>query len=384
MLFKAVRHLGSKGPASHSDARALLLTTTLALVAIGLMMVLSASSFELAAQGKSPYETFYKQALWVGIGLAVLVVFSRLPLHLFRRYAGLILIGSFVLTLLVFTPLGIEVNGNRNWIGIGPITVQPSEFLKLGTIIWGANVLARRTRSSRNLRPFLFPVLPVSLAAVALVLAGKDLGTAAILVLIIAGLFFFAGASLTVFGAGLAVFALAAFAAVISSSNRTSRISAWLDPASAGTAEGLGYQGVQATYGLAGGGMFGVGMGQSRQKVHWIPEAHNDFIFAVLGEELGFVGAAVMLILFATLAFAIYRIATLSGELHVTLICGGALVWILAQTVLNISVVTGLVPVVGVPLPFISYGGSSMISLLALTGVLLSCSRHSERTATNN
>ncbi len=129
--------------------------------------------------------------------------------------------------------------------------------------------------------------------------------------------------------------------------------------------------------------MFGVGMGQSRQKVHWIPEAHSDFIFAVLGEELGFVGAAVMLILFATLAFAIYRIAMLSRELHVTLICGGALVWILGQTVINISVVTGLVPVVGVPLPFISYGGSSMISLLALTGVLLSCSRHSERAAVN-
>ncbi|WP_162149068.1 FtsW/RodA/SpoVE family cell cycle protein, partial [Arthrobacter sp. H41] len=194
------------------------MTTTLALVAIGLMMVLSASSFELAAQGKSPYGTFYKQALWVGIGLAVLVVFSRLPVHLFKRYAGLILVGSFVLTLLVFTPLGIEVNGNRNWIGIGPITVQPSEFLKLSIIIWGSAVLSRRTRVSRNMRPFLFPVLPVSLAAVALVLAGKDLGTAMILVLIIAGLFFFAGASLTVFGAGFVVIALAAFAAVLSSS----------------------------------------------------------------------------------------------------------------------------------------------------------------------
>ncbi len=127
--------------------------------------------------------------------------------------------------------------------------------------------------------------------------------------------------------------------------------------------------------------MFGEGMGQSRQKVHWIPEAHNDFIFAVLGEELGFIGAAVVLILFATLAFAIYRIATLSGDFFVTLVCGGALVWILGQTVLNIGVVTGLVPVVGIPLPFISYGGSSMISLLALTGVLLSCSRHSEKMA---
>ncbi|WP_162149377.1 FtsW/RodA/SpoVE family cell cycle protein, partial [Arthrobacter sp. Br18] len=192
------------------------MTTTLALVAIGLMMVLSASSFELAAQGKSPYGTFHKQIVWVGIGLAVLVVVSRLPLNLLKRSAGLILTGSFLLTLLVFTPLGIEVNGNRNWIGVGPFTVQPSEFLKLSVILWAATVLTRRSRLPRHWKQLAVPVLPASLAAVALVLAGKDLGTAVILALIIAGLFFFAGASLAVFGCGLVVTGLAAFAAVIS------------------------------------------------------------------------------------------------------------------------------------------------------------------------
>lgn len=360
------------------------MTTTLSLVAIGLMMVLSASSFELAAQGESPYDTFAKQSIWVGIGLVALLVLSFIPLRRYERLSRLFLFGSFGLSLLVFTPLGVEVNGNRNWIGIGSITVQPSEFLKLSVIVWGAAVLARKPRPTHTWRDLAVPVLPVSLAAVGLVIAGRDLGTAVILALIIAGLFFFAGASLKVFGYGLMGAALAAFVAVVSSPNRMSRISAWLDPSSAGTAEGLGYQGAQAVYGLAGGGMFGVGLGQSRQKVHWIPEAHNDFIFAVLGEELGFVGAALVLILFATLAFAIYRISTLSEGLYVTCICGAALVWILGQAVLNIGVVSGLVPVVGVPLPFISYGGSSMIAVLALIGVLISCSRHSENSAAIN
>lgn len=381
--FRTGRLLSSRGPESHANARALLIATTLALTAIGLMMVLSASSFELAAQGRSPYSTFYKQSIWVGIGLLVLLVFSRVPLHRYERFSRTILFGSLGLALLVFSPLGVEVNGNRNWVGIGSMTVQPSEFLKLSIIFWGATVLAQNlTQESTPLRSwkrFVIPVLPVSLAAVGLVVAGKDLGTAIILTLIIASVFFFAGTSLKVFGLALIAAILGAYLGVISSPNRMMRISAWLDPDSTGVAEGLGYQGAQAIYALAGGGLFGVGLGQSRQKVNWIPEAHNDFIFAVLGEELGFLGSALVLILFALLAFSIYRIASLSNDLTITCICGAALVWIIGQSVLNISVVIGLVPVIGIPLPFISYGGSSMVALLAITGLLISCSRHSEK-----
>jgi cell division protein FtsW len=290
------------------------------------------------------------------------------------------LLGSFALAVLVFTPLGVEVNGNRNWIAIGSMTIQPSEFLKFSLILWGAGVLTDRVNLQRNPRHGVVPVLLASGIALCLVLAGRDLGTALILAPVVGGLFFFTGARLRslMLGAGVVLFAV--LIAVLSSPNRLKRILVWLDPSGAGAAEGLGYQGTHAVYALAGGGVFGVGLGQSRQKVHWIPEAHNDFIFAVLGEELGLAGAALVLILFATLAVAIVRVARLAGNPYAICLCGSALVWVLGQAVVNIAVVTGLIPVVGIPLPFISYGGSSIIALLALVGVLLSCLRTSETT----
>jgi cell division protein FtsW len=344
-------------------------------VAIGLVMVLSASFFTLASRGQSPYGTFLRQAVWCAVGLAALLILSRIPLRLYRKLSRLALLGSFGLALLVFTPLGVEVNGNRNWLAVGPVTVQPGEFLKLSLILWGTAVLTDRAMLRRNQRHGVVPVLGVSLAALVLVLAGKDLGTAMVLALIVAGVFFFTGASLRALGIGAAGALAAVLLAVLSSPNRLNRISVWLDPSGPGSTEGLGYQGAHSVYALAGGGMFGVGLGQSRQKVHWIPEAHNDFIFAVLGEELGFAGAALVLILFGTLAFAIYRIASLAADPYATGLCGAALVWIMGQAIVNIAVVSGMVPVVGIPLPFISYGGSSVIALLALTGVLVSCSR---------
>ncbi|MDN4609737.1 putative lipid II flippase FtsW [Arthrobacter burdickii] len=373
------RALTTQGPSSNRNARNLLITTTFALVAIGLLMVLSASSVELVAAGKSPFDTFYKQLMWMGIGSAALVVCAFIPLRTYRRLAWLILLGSLVFSLLVFTPLGVEVQGNRNWIGIGSLTAQPSEFLKLSIILWGGAVLTRKAKLLGNWKHLFVPVAPGAMVAIGLVVAGKDLGTAMVLALIAVSLFFFAGASPKLFLGGLAVGVVGTTLAVVSSPNRMLRISAWLDPAAEGTAEGLGYQSAQALYGLAGGGVFGVGVGQSRQKVNWIPEAHNDFVFAILGEELGLVGALLVIVLFAVLAFSIYRISTLSKDLYVTYVCGGILVWIIGQAILNIAVVTGMIPVIGVPLPFISYGGSSMVAVLAAVGVLISCSRATDQ-----
>jgi cell division protein FtsW len=369
-----------QGPGSRQGAASLLLGTTLSLMAIGLVMVLSASSFALASQGQSPYGTFLRQGLWCALGLIALVVCARTPLHLYRRLSRVALVGSFVLAGLVFTPLGVEVNGNRNWLSVGSMTIQPSEFLKLSLILWGAGMLTDRGNLSREPKHRVVPVLLASLAALGLVLAGRDLGTALILAPVVGGLFFFTGARLRTLMLGAGVVLFAVIIAVLSSPNRLKRILVWLDPSGAGAAEGLGYQGTHAVYALAGGGVFGVGLGQSRQKVHWIPEAHNDFIFAVLGEELGLAGATLVLILFATLAVAIVRIARLAGNPYAICLCGSALIWVLGQAVVNIAVVTGLIPVVGIPLPFISYGGSSIIALLALVGVLLSCLRTSGTT----
>ncbi|WP_159618119.1 putative lipid II flippase FtsW [Arthrobacter zhaoguopingii] len=380
VFSRLVRLFSPRGPGSARSASTLLLATTFSLVGIGLIMVLSASSFALAAQGQSPYGTFLRQGLWCALGLIALLVFARIPLRLYRRLSRVALLGSFALAVLVFTPLGVEVNGNRNWIAIGSMTIQPSEFLKFSLILWGAGVLTDRVNLERNPRHGVVPVLLASGIALCLVLAGRDLGTALILAPVVGGLFFFTGARLRSLMLGAGVVVIAVIIAVLSSPNRLKRILVWLDPSGAGAAEGLGYQGTHAVYALAGGGVFGVGLGQSRQKVHWIPEAHNDFIFAVLGEELGLAGATLVLILFATLAVAIVRIARLAGNPYAICLCGSALVWVLGQAVVNIAVVTGLIPVVGIPLPFISYGGSSIIALLALVGVLLSCLRTSGTT----
>ncbi|WP_191931711.1 putative lipid II flippase FtsW [Arthrobacter bussei] len=373
--------VGAEGPHSTRNARNLLVTTTFSLVAIGLTMVLSASSVELVAVGRSPFDTFGKQLMWTGIGSVALVVCALVPLRAYRRLAWPILLGSFAVSLLVFTPLGYEVQGNRNWIRIAGLTVQPSEFLKLSIVIWGGAVLARKEKLLGSWKHLFIPVAPGAFIGICLVIAGKDLGTAMILALVAAALFFFAGASPKLFIGGIVLGTIGVALAVVSSPNRMSRISAWLDPAAEGTAEGLGYQSAQALYGLAGGGVFGVGVGQSRQKVSWIPEAHNDFVFAILGEELGLVGALIVILLFAVLAYSIVRISKLSGDLFVTYLCGGILVWIVGQAILNIAVVTGMIPVIGVPLPFISYGGSSMVAVLAAVGVLISCSRATDRRA---
>lgn len=369
------------GPHSNRNTRNLLVATTLALVAIGLTMVLSASSVELVAAGQSPFDTFGRQLMWAGIGGVALLVCASVPLRAYRRLAWPILLGSFAVSLLVFTPLGYEVQGNRNWIRIGGLTAQPSEFLKLSIVLWGGAVLARKARLLGDWKHMFMPVGPGAFIGVCLVIAGKDLGTAMILALIAVALFFFAGASPKLFIGGILAGVIGVGLAVVSSPNRMNRISAWLDPTAEGTAQGLGYQSAQALYGLAGGGVFGVGVGQSRQKVSWIPEAHNDFVFAILGEELGLVGALIVILLFAVLAFSIVRISKLSGDLFTIYVCGGVLVWIVGQAILNIAVVTGMIPVIGVPLPFISYGGSSMVAVLAAVGVLISCSRATDRRA---
>lgn len=378
---RVLERVTAEGPNSNRNARNLLITTTYALVAIGLMMVLSASSVELVASGKSPYDYFIKQLMWVGLGSIALVICAVIPFRAYRKLSWLILLGSFALALLVFSPIGHEVQGNLNWIRIGSFTAQPSEFLKLSIIIWGGAVLARKARLLDRASHMFVPVVPVAAVAVCLVIAGKDLGTAMILGLIIAGLFFFAGASIKVFVAGTVVGLAVTIIAVASSPNRMKRVDAWLNPTADGMAEGLGYQGAQARYSLAGGDVFGVGLGQSRLKVNWIPEAHNDFVFAVLGEELGLMGALLVILLLAVLGYSIYRIARLAKDLYSTYVCGSILVWIIGQAILNIAVVTGMVPVIGVPLPFLSYGGSSMIALLAAVGVLISCSRATDRQA---
>jgi cell division protein FtsW len=366
--------LEGTGTSKNGSTYYLILGSTLALTAIGIMMVLSASSVESIAAGKSPYGDALKQGVFAAIGIFTMFVLSRINVVWLKRLAWLAIIAALVLLGLVQI-VGAEVNGNKNWIDLGGITFQPSEASKLALALWMATVLARKGRLLSRWQHVAIPAVPMAAIIVGLVLVGNDLGTAMIIMMITAAALFFAGAPLYLFGiAGLAAAAGTAVMAV-TSSNRMCRITSWWTGQSCADGIDANYQATNGLYGLASGGWFGVGLGQSRQKYSWIPEAHNDFIFAIIGEELGLVGTVVVLILFAILGAAIYRVVVAQEDMFHRVLAGTIMVWLLGQATVNMSVVTGLMPVIGVPLPFISYGGSALLMSLCAIGVVLSLAR---------
>ncbi|WP_341392571.1 putative lipid II flippase FtsW [Arthrobacter sp. G119Y2] len=356
-----------------------ILGASLALTAIGLMMVLSASSVEsiAASAGESVTSTFnffLKQAMFAGLGVAAMLGLSRLGPAAYKKLSWWLLGLAVVLLLLVFIPgIGKEVNGNRNWIELGPIGGQPSEAAKLAMAVWFASVLSLKQKLITQWKHALVPVVcPGGLVLIGLVMLGKDLGTVIIMGMIMIAALFFAGSPLRFLTALVGLGAGAAVLMSMVSSNRSSRISAWLKLDCGG---GVCDQANAGMYALASGGWFGVGIGQSRQKWSWIPEAHNDFIFAIIGEEFGLLGTLLIVLLFGVLAVATIRMTMRHTDPFIRIVCGSILVWIIGQAFVNIAMVTGLLPVIGVPLPFISYGGSSLTFTLAAIGVLLSFAR---------
>ncbi|MDQ0869680.1 cell division protein FtsW [Arthrobacter sp. V1I9] len=366
--------LEGTGTSRNGSTYYLILGSTLALTAIGIMMVLSASSVESIAAGKSPYGDALKQGLFAAIGIFTMFVLSRINVIWLKRLAWPA-IGAALVLLVLVQVVGDEVNGNKNWIDLGGITFQPSEASKLALALWMATVLAMKGKLLSRWQHVAVPAVPMAIIIVGLVLVGNDLGTAMIIMMITAAALFFAGAPLYLFGiAGLFGAALAGLMAV-TSSNRMCRITSWWTGQSCADGVDANYQATNGLYGLASGGWFGVGLGQSRQKYSWIPEAHNDFIFAIIGEELGLVGTVVVLILFAILGAAIYRVVVAQEGMFHRVLAGTIMVWLLGQATVNMSVVTGLMPVIGVPLPFISYGGSALLMSLCAIGVVLSLAR---------
>ncbi|WP_461174593.1 putative lipid II flippase FtsW [Arthrobacter sp. Z1-9] len=366
--------LEGTGTSRNGSTYYLILGSTLALTAIGIMMVLSASSVESIAAGKSPYGDALKQGMFAAIGIFTMFVLSRINVTWLKRLAWPA-IGAAAVLLVLVQVVGDEVNGNKNWIDLGGITFQPSEAAKLALALWMATVLAMKGKLLNRPVHVFVPAVPVAAIIIGLVLAGNDLGTAMIIMMITAAALFFAGVPLYFFGiAGLLGVVLAGVMAV-TSSNRMCRITSWWTGESCANGIDANYQATNGLYGLASGGWFGVGLGQSRQKYSWIPEAHNDFIFAIIGEELGLVGTVVVLILFAILGAAIYRVVVAQEGMFHRVLAGTIMVWLLGQATVNMSVVTGLMPVIGVPLPFISYGGSALLMSLCAIGVVLSLAR---------
>lgn len=350
------------------------LGATLALTFMGLIMVLSSSSVEAIARNKSAFGDVSKQGLWALVGVACMFGMQLVPPKTLKKLAWPAL-GVAALLLIAVLIFGKEIYGNKNWILIGPFSIQPSEFAKVALALWGAWVVERKANLMHQWKHAVIPLLvPFGLLIVLLVLLGRDLGTALILLLILAVVMFVGGASAKLFGLAGLLGVVGIVLMVLLAPNRMGRIMAWLFD-KCGDQQDFCYQAKQGIYALASGGWLGVGLGQSRQKWSHIPEAQNDFIFAVLGEELGLLGTLFVVVLYAMLAVAMYRIAVRTGTIFGRVAVSGIVAWIIGQAFINIGMVTGLLPVIGVPLPFISSGGSALLATFLGVGVVLSFAR---------
>jgi cell division protein FtsW len=353
----------------------LLLGSVGLLLAIGLVMVLSASGVWALREYDDSYWAFKRQLLMVGAGLVVALVISRTPLPMIRRAAWPLLLGAAGMLLLTFVPgLGVEVNGATAWLDLGgPFNIQPSELAKLALVVWGAHVYAKKGRSVREVRHLTVPVLLGAGVVIALTLGQRDLGTAIILTAIVFGLLWVLGVPWWLMAIGITVAGAVGGLFVAMEEYRRARLLSFLDP----FADRLdtGYQVVASIYAFGSGGWWGTGLGASRQKWGRLPEAHTDFIYAVIGEELGLVGSLVVLVLLLVLAYAGLRIATRSTDRFVRLAVAGVMTWMLVQSVVNIGAAINVLPLTGVPLPLVSYGGSSMVFVLAGLGVVLAGAR---------
>ena len=355
------------------DVPVMLLVTTLGLAIFGCIMVLSASSVTMISQGQSPFSQVSSQVMFLVLGVIAMAGITRIPVGVYHKksvvYAMLII--ALVMQLAVVV-VGVEVNGNRNWLkipGIGQI--QPSEFSKLAIIMWLAWVYSRHGDISRSIWRTLFPSIYGVGALVLLIMLGGDMGTAMVYGFIFVGMMWLAGASrsslLKIGGA----FAALALVGVLSSANRVARIfgiwgsctNANCDQANSGEVA------------LTTGGFLGVGLGQSRQKYNYLAEAHNDYIFAIIGEELGLLGTLAVLLLYVGLVYCAVRIMLRTTDPLVRLATGGIMIWLTSQAIINMGMVSRILPVIGVPLPFVSYGGSSLLSSLFAAGLLLAFAR---------
>jgi len=356
----------------------LLLGTTIFLVAFGLVMVLSSSSVESHLESDDFFASFAKQGLFALIGVPFMLVASRMPMTFWKRWAWPAIFVGMGLQLLVFSPLGYGYGGNRNWIDLGFTTAQPSELLKLAVIVWVAFILTSKEGLLDEWKHVLVPIGPVAGLAIGLVLLGQDLGTAIVMLAIVFASLFIGGVkvrylltALTIIGAFGLVFAF-------SGQSRSDRINAWINGCTTAQYETFCWQPTHGTWALASGGFFGVGLGNSKAKWSWLPEADNDYIFAIVGEELGLIGAVVVLVLFVVMAFAFIRIIRTNTDPFARIVTAGVGVWIVGQAFINIAVVLGVLPVLGVPLPLISAGGSALIATLLAIGVVLSFARERE------
>jgi cell division protein FtsW len=352
----------------------LLLTATLCLLAFGVVMVFSASSTTalLGSSGDSAY--YLKRTLLIGaVGLIVMRLLAMRGLRVLRPLTPVLLAGSLFFLVLVLVPgIGASANGASRWIAVGSFQVQPSELAKLALILYGANLLAERPRMVREIRT-LVPYLTMVALACLLMVVEPDLGTAIVVCLASAALLVAAGMRMRHLVMIAAAIGFVLLLAIVIEPYRMQRLTGFLNPA--GDPSGAGFQAIQAKIALGSGGIFGVGLGQSLQKAFYLPEAHTDMIAAVIGEELGLAGISVLVGLFGLFGYAGLRTAQRARDRYAKLLAAGLTSLVLVEAIVNLFAVLGLAPLTGVPLPFVSYGNSSLLVMLAATGLLLNVAR---------
>lgn len=363
----------------NGDATTLVVVTGLLLV-IGLVMSFSASVVDAAESG-DPFGILRRQLIWAAIGIPAFVLVSRLHPRVWRGLSWLLLLMSLAGLLLVVVPgVGITRGGSTRWLGFGPLVAQPSELVKLAIVLWLADITARK----RALRPdgrlpvrhLLVPAVPLLVVVAGLVMAQPDLGTTLLIGLIVAILLFSEGLPLRIMGVAAALAGVLGVVGALAAPYRFARISGWLHPEADPT--GNGFQLLQSLYALGNGGWTGVGVGSSRGKWNFIPNPETDFVYAIIGEELGLVGALVVLALFALLLVVGLRVARQAEGFSRTVaftITG----WLVGQAMINIATVIGVLPITGMTLPLVSAGGSSLVSTLVALGILVAIARDVDR-----
>jgi cell division protein FtsW len=345
----------------------MLILVTMGLVAFGLVMVYSATSASAALANGDPAYYLKRQAIYAVLGLVLMVGCSRIDFRALRALAPVLMVASVVLLLAVLA-IGRAANGASRWLSFGPLVFQPSELAKLALAIWAASYLARR-KPPRSLAELWRPVGLVTIVFCGLILVEPDLGTAIAIVVMLAAMLLVAGTPGRTLGAGLGIVGALGLFAVWLEPYRRARVFSFIHPWH--DAQGAGFQTVQAMIGLGSGGLFGVGLGQSVQKANYLPEAHTDMIFAIIGEELGLIGATAVIAAYGAFAYLGLKIALQCKDPFGKRLAAGLTALVCGQAAINLAAVMGLAPLTGIPLPFVSYGGSSLVVALASVGILL-------------
>lgn len=353
----------------------ILLALVMVLCVAGTVMVGSASEVISIDTYGSPWSILARQCLWVALGAVVLVLCARVDYRKWRRASGPLLVLTFVLLLAVLVPgLGTHAAGSSRWLGFGSFTVQPSEVAKLALAVFGADLVVRRQEAGATDRRIVGPLLLVTGAAAVLILAQPDMGTAVVVGCVALALLFASGVPMKPIAKILGVVALLGVVVGLVEPYRRQRLLSFIDPGA--HASGSGYQVVQSLIGLGSGHLLGLGLGNGREKWGYLPNAHTDFIYSVVGEELGLVGAVCLLALLVLFCWFGLRAASRAQDRFGGLLAVALVAWIAAETFINIGAVIGLLPVTGIPLPFVSFGGSSLVITMVAAGLLISIARH--------